>query len=311
MDRVLVTGSSGFIGSNLCRRLSQEGYEIQGIDLTPPNFDFPDTVETQVGDLTESPELPHADVIIHLAAHSQVQPIVDKTELAIENIEMTRHVLKEAKRMDAFVINASSRDVYGKSITPSEDEITPDSPNTYAASKLSSEAIANAYSQTTDVSVTSFRLANVYGPLETNQRVIPMFISLASKGNRLAVYGEEKLLDFVHVNDVCDAIHTAICREKIVSGEAINIGSGTGTPLIEVAEFIREAIESCPGWNVEPDRSGDVVQYVSDISKAQNILSYKPAVSLDQGLTKTIKWYQNHPNIRERIISDRSCERDC
>ena len=303
MTTVLVTGSNGFIGSNLCRRLAQEEYDVRGIDLEPPTFELPDTVETRVGDLTEKPEFPDVDVIVHLAAHSQVQPVVENPELALENIEMTQYMLKQAERMGAFVINASSRDVYGNHIFPTETDVTPDSPNGYAASKLGGEAIANAYSRTADVPVTSLRLANVYGPMETNPRVIPTFISLAVSGEPLTVYGERKLLDFVHVDDVCDAILATIRRKQIARGEAINIGSGSGTPLTEVAESIVDAVDSCPGWSLSANRSGDVAQYVSDISKANGLLGFEPSISLDQGLIRTIDWYQKNPSLREKIVS--------
>jgi|AntRauMinimDraft_3_1070383.scaffolds.fasta_scaffold01610_4 UDP-glucose 4-epimerase len=303
MTTVLVTGSSGFIGLNVCRQLAEEGYKVYGIDVNRPPFEIPDTVELKLLDLTDAPDLPEGDVIVHLAAHSQVQPVVDNPSLAVENIQMTQHVLEQAEQMGAFVINTSSRDVYGDGITPAESDVTPDSPNGYAASKLGGEAIANAYSHTYDVPVTSLRLANVYGPMDTNQRVLPIFISLAANSQELTVYGEGKLLDFVYIDDVCDAIISSICRNEIVSGEAINIGSGSGTPLAEVAAYVAESIEFCPGWSLSPDRSGDIGQYVTDISKANGLLGFEPTVPLDQGLTQTINWYMDHNDVRETILS--------
>lgn len=298
---VLVTGASGFIGSNLCKRLVQEGYNVNGIDVDPPKFDLPDSVEIQTLDLTEQPNMPEADVIIHLAARSQVQPIVENPDLAIENICSTKYVLDEANRMDAFVINASSRDVYGNMLHPSENEVSPDSPNGYAASKLGSEAMANAYRNTYDVPVTSLRLSNVFGPMDTNQRVIPIFIALAEAGEELTVFGRNKLLDFVYIRDVCDAILAAIRQPDIADGEAINIGSGVGTELTKVADEISKAIDSCPGYSVSNDRTGDVSRYVSDISKARDLLNYEPSFSFEEGLSETISWYRNHPEQLEFI----------
>ncbi|XGI84237.1 NAD-dependent epimerase/dehydratase family protein [Halorutilales archaeon Cl-col2-1] len=303
MNKILVTGSSGFIGTHLCHALVEEGYNVEGVDISQPKFELPESIETHITDLTEPTELPESDIIVHLAAHSQVQPVVESPELALENIQMTQNILSEADRMDASVINISSRDIYGNSLQPSEDESTIDSPNGYAASKISSEALSNAFRHTMDVSVTSLRLANVYGSMDTNQRVIPIFIALADAGEELTVFGKQKLLDFIHVDDVCRAIQSTINRSEITDGEAINIGSGVGTSLPEIASYISESIESCPGWSVSDNRTGDVGQYVSDISKSRSILNFEPEISLNKGMDKTIDWYLNSPEMLETIRS--------
>jgi len=300
MTSVLVTGSSGFIGNNVCRTLVNEGYDVSGIDVVSPTFDLPQSVDEREADLTDSPTLPNVDVIVHLAAHSQVQPVVEDPSLAIENIEMTKHVLDEAVRMNAAVINASSRDVYGSNILPSEDEVTPDSPNGYAASKLGSESIINAYRHTHDISALSLRLANVYGPRDLNMRVIPIFLALADAGEELTIYGEEKILDFVYIDDVCGAILSVIENRAAVSGETMNIGSGNGTTLTTLAEQIVDQFDSCPGWTRETNRSGDVQKYISNLSKTQSILNFETR-TLASGLSETIDWYRDHRKVLERI----------
>ncbi|CDK40714.1 NAD(P)-dependent oxidoreductase [Halorubrum sp. AJ67] len=291
MVRVLVTGSSGFIGMNLCTHLVEEGYEVHGADIEPPEFEHPSSVEERRVDLLSEPELPDVDVIVHLAAHSQVQSVVEDSNRAIENLKMTRHVLEEAVRMGADVVNASSRDVYGSAIRPSEDEVSPDSPNGYAASKLGGEALANAYAQNHDIRVVSLRLANVYGPKDTNRRVIPIFASRAAAGEKLKVFGEGKLLDFIHVDDVCDAIVAAMNRIDVADGESFNVGSGDGTPLKDVARMVSEIVDECPGWELDEDRSGDVSRYVSDNSKANSVLGFEPKKPIEEELEDTIKWY--------------------
>jgi len=297
MERILVTGSSGFIGMNLCTHLVEEGYEVYGADIEPPEFEHPSSVEDHRIDLLSEPELSKVDVIVHLAAHSQVQPVVEDSRRAIENLEVTRHVLEEAVRMGADVVNASSRDVYGSAIRPAEDEVSPDSPNGYAASKLGGEALANAYVQNHHIRVVSLRLANVYGSKDTNRRVIPIFASRAAAGKELKVFGEGKLLDFVHVADVCDAIVATVDRMGVAHGEAFNIGSGKGTPLEDVAEMISESVDNCPGWELDKDRSGDVDRYISDISKSDAVLGFSPTRAIDEDLEKTVDWY-----IREKVV---------
>lgn len=302
METVLVTGSSGFIGSNLCRRLVEDGFDVRAVDRREPSFRLPSQVETHVVDLTTSTDLPAADVVVHLAAHSQVQPVVSDPSLATENVEMTRHVLDEAVEVDAFVVNVSSRDVYGTALEPAESEVALDSPNGYAASKLGSEALTNAYRHTHDLSAASLRLANVYGPMDLKRRVIPIFVALANEGETLTVYGEGKLLDFVHVRDVCDAILATVRRRSLADGEAINVGSGTGTPLTEVATVVAEEVDACPGWEISADRTGDVDRYVADLSKAAAILNFEPSVMLDDGLRETIDWYRERPDLLAELL---------
>ena len=294
MSDVLITGASGFIGTNLCHHLFNEGFSVDGVDIEAPQFELPDTVDLYQRDLTASPELPETDVIVHLAAHSQVQSIVDEPQRAIDNMSMTQHVLNEATRMDAFVVNASSRDVYGSALQPQEDEVTVESPNGYAASKLGSEALVNAYQNTEDLSAVSLRLSNVYGPRDMNRRVIPIFITRASAGKELIVYGSGKILDFIYIDDVCRALLAAIERSHILDGEVLNIGSGTGKTLPEVASQISDQIDTCPGWTVEPNRQGDVSRYVSDISKAEALLNFNVNTSFAEGLDNTLSWYSSN-----------------
>lgn len=302
MEDVLVTGAGGFIGTNLCRHLVNKGYDVQGIDIEEPQFEHPSSVEFHEIDLRETSELPEADVIVHLAAYSQVQKVVEKPDRAIENIAMTQNVLEAAAEMDAFVINASSRDVYGSSLAPSEHEVTSNCPNGYAASKLSSEALVNAYRHTENISAVSIRLANVYGPMDDNPRVIPLFVALAASGQELSVFGEETYIDFVHISDVCRAIQTSIERSSIVNGESINIGSGSGTALVDIAEHIAETIESCPGWTINENRNGDIKKYVADISRAKLLLGFEPVVSFEDGLRETVNWYLDHPDLINELV---------
>lgn len=303
MESVVVTGSSGFIGASLCRELMQEGYDVHGVDKRPPLFEHPPQLETDIIDLTTSPDLPVADIVVHLSAHSQVQPIVRKTALATENIEMTRHVLAEASKIDAFVVNASSRDMYGAAIRPLENDVNLDSPNGYAASKVACEALANSYRHTHDLRVTSLRLSNVYGPMDANRRVIPTFIALANHGETLQVFGDEKLLDFIHIKDVCDAILATIRRRSTVDGMSLNIGSGVGSSLTKVASIIAEQVDVCPGWEFGPDRTGDVHRYVTNLSNAAAVLDFKPSVQLEEGLRKTIDWYQSRPELLAELVA--------
>lgn len=141
--------------------------------------------------------------------------------------------------------------------------------------------------------------------MDTNRRVIPIFIAQALAGEELTVYGDGKLLDFVHTNDICDGILTAVSRRSVVSGRTINLGSETGTPLSTVAASITDTIDACPGWRVADDREGDIGQYVSNLSTANAVLCFEPSLTFNEGLLETIKWYVDHPELIEEIRTAR------
>lgn len=297
MAEILVTGAAGFVGVNLCHRLSKDGHDVIGVDVSEPSFDVPDDVELAVRDLTTEFEFPDVEVVAHLAGHAQVQRVAESPNRAVENVATTNHVLHEAARTDAAVVFASSRDVYGAAVTPSESEVTLDAPNEYAASKVGCEALGNAYRNTSDIPFVALRLANVYGPMDLNRRVIPTFVALAAAGEELVVYGQGKVLDFVHVEDACRALVTALQRPHAADGEAINVGSGVGTPLSAIAETVATEVDACPGWRTAPDRAGDVSRYVSDLGRAQALLDYEPTIGLERGLPETIEWYLDRPDV--------------
>lgn len=294
MQTVLVTGAAGFVGSHLCRRLTDRGGEVIAVDRASSRA-LPASVESVDVDLTERPALPAADVIVHLAAHSQVQPLIDDPSLAVENVQTTEHVLAEAARHDAGVVNVSSRDVFGSAVCPDDTAASPDSPNPYAASKLAGEAFTNAYRNTTGVDAVSLRLTNVYGPGDHNPRVVPTFVRLATAGERLRVFGRGKFIDFVHVADACRGLLAAVDRLSAVDGEAITVGSGRGRRLETLAELVAEAVPECPGWTVDENRTGDVDRFVADLSLARGLLDYEPRRDFEPAVRETVEWYRDNP----------------
>lgn len=296
--KLLVTGSSGAIGSALLSRLKDSEYDVVGVDVEPNQWGF--DIQTLHRDLRKDVSLPNADVIVHLAAHSQVQPMIEDPSLAIENIRMTERVLEHADEIDAHVILASSREIYGSAIRPSEDSVTGEVTNPYGASKIGSESIASAYANCMDVNVTTLRFANVYGPYDLNPRVVPTFITLGMDGKELTVYDDSKLIDFIYIDDVITALIETIEGRDAFAGETITVGSGSGTPLSELAEIVVDWIDECPGYTTEPNRTGDTEKFVASIEKAQALLGFDPQ-SLSEGMKETIDWYRTRPHARSSV----------
>lgn len=305
MVRILITGASGAIGTALLDHLKDNNYEVIGVDKKTADWEHDFHVRHQ--DLTEEQSLPSADVIVHLAAHSQVQPLIEKPQLAVENVETTERVLRHASDQNATVIFASSREVYGSAVRPTEQSIDVEATNPYGASKIASEAFTSAYERCFDVDVITLRFANVYGPHDSNPRVVPIFITLGLDGEELTVFGDSKILDFVYIRDVVETLAYAIDHRESLVGSTINIGSGTGTSLSTLAARIVEQIDDCPGYRIEQNRQGDTKKYVANIEKARALLDYDPT-PLEKGLARTIDWYRDHDDVRsvikERLSSD-------
>mgnify|MGYP000008082942 FL=1 len=130
---------------------------------------------------------------------------------------------------------------------------------------------------------------------------MPLFIAQALAGEQLAVYGEEKVIDFVYLDDCVDAVKRAVERRSQIAGEAINVGSGVGTALVHLADRISERIDRCPGYEVRSTQTGEPTKTIADTDKARALLEYAPTYDFDDGLDATIEWYRNHPEVVESL----------
>lgn len=299
-NTILITGSSGTIGSALGRRLLSEDFDVVGVDRNRNPWSDEINTRTIVRDLRLDDtyeSLPtNADAVIHLAANSRVRKSVENPELGVENLQTTHQILEFARKQDLPLVFSSSREVYGERLTDSHAESETsisDIANPYGASKAGGEAMVQAYHRCYGLETVVLRFTNVYGRYDCTDRVVPTFITRALDGDPLAVYGPEKTLDFAHLEDVIGAVVTAIERLEDISGSAINVGSGTGTSLVELAELIVELTGSTSGVTIEDNRTGEVETFIADIERARSLLDYDPAVSLSDGIERSIEWYRN------------------
>jgi UDP-glucose 4-epimerase len=308
MDSILVTGSSGFIGTALVERLLEAGYDVTGIDKKPNPW------STRVDDRTEQLDLlvddilhisNDYDILVHLAANSRVGSTIDNPNEAIENTRMSRAVLEFARVSNIeHVLLASTREVYGPDdavVFSESDASIHDCANPYAASKIFAESMCWAYGNCYNLETTTLRFTSVYGRYDIQDRVVPLFIAQAFAGKQLTVYGKQKLLDFVYIDDCIDAIECAIERRGQVSGEAVNIGSGVGTSLTELAQHMVNTIDQCPGYRVTTERTGESMQMIADLNKANSLLGYNPTYDFEDGLAETIEWYRKHPDVVDSL----------
>ncbi len=300
--RVLITGSSGQIGTNLGLALLARGDEVQGIDRRRNTWT--DRIPTECCDLDRCPpgELPvrgRFDVVVHLAAHAKVFELVENPYRAMENVEMLFRVLEYCRRQGTPMIFGSSREVYGdihRHVTDESqaDFVVAESP--YSASKIAGEAFIYSYAECYDLPYLVFRFSNVYGrydcDLDRLERVIPLFIRRIADGAPITVFGREKVLDFTYVDDCTAGMLQGIDAlvQRRVNQQTINLAYGQGSTLVDVVNLIGLALRKEPKVRYEPARAGEVTRYVADISKARALLGYEPQTPLTAGVPRSVNW---------------------
>jgi len=314
MVKILFTGSSGTIGTGLAERLLNIGHEVVGVDSESNPWSEAIDNRTIVTDITEEQNvdtLPtDADMIVHFAANARVHRLVKRPLGARENFDMTFNMLEFARKNDiSKFIFSSSREVYGnkgKTIYSEEDTFADECESPYTASKVAGEALLDSYEQCYDIQSCILRFSNVYGKYDASDRVVPLFIAQAYRGEDLTVYGQDKVLDFTHVDDCVDGVLKTIDDFHKVSGMTLNIASGEGTSLVELAETISDAVSTDVEVTVEPNRTGEVSRFVSDITRAQKILGYDPDYNFYEGLEAAIDWYSERQHLFETILDKTS-----
>jgi UDP-glucose 4-epimerase len=304
---IVITGSSGQIGTNLGVALLAKGWRVTGIDRRANTWlsAFP----TLLLDLRMHPQfifealesLKPIDCIIHLAANAKVFELVEHPERALDNITMAFNAFDAARRLNVPVVFGSSREVYGdirNHLTHEKlaDFAVAESP--YSASKISGEAMLYAYGRCYDLPHLVFRFSNVYGRYDNDlsrmERVIPLFIDRILKGTPITLYGPEKVLDFTYVDDCVAGIVAGVeaLLEGRVNGEVFNLASGGGRTLLDLVRYIEATTGRKANMTTEPARPGEIMRYVADLSRARELLGYKPGVDLEEGVRRTIQWWR-------------------
>lgn len=299
---ILITGSSGTIGTRLAETFLERGIPFTGVDRRENRW-LPEVEKNTAhvdllvpqwsGGIKATP-----DLIIHLAANARVYKLTENPDLAVENMQTTFHVLEYARRAGVKnLILASSREVYGSQETGSrreEDVSIFRSESPYTASKITLEAFARSYAHCYGLSIVIVRYSNVYGMYDDSDRVIPLFIRLARQGKPLTVYGGNKTLDFTYIDDAVNGTLAIIDHFDDVAGETFNIATGRGTKIVDVATMISDAYGGKSKINIQSNRPGEVLQCVCNISKTQKELGYEPRVNIEKGIKKSIQWYGIH-----------------
>lgn len=299
---ILVTGSSGTIGTRLCKRLLAEGRSVIGIDLVHNKWQKVVDDCTIIGDLRSEEwmdRLPgDIDTIVHLAANARVYELVEHPDRARDNMLSTFNALEFARHrgIKRFLF-ASSRETYGNI----DEEIFTENmvrvencESPYTASKIAGEALVQSYTRCYSVDHIIFRFSNVYGMYDDSVRVVPRFFREAKAGSPLTVFGEGKFLDFTYIDDAIDGVVRAIDNFESSKNATYNIAVGQGTSILTLAQTMVQLLKSNSQINLEPPRTGEVIRYVADIAKARHAFGYDPKTSFDEGIARSVEWYSDH-----------------
>lgn len=301
--KILVTGSSGTIGTRLCERLLDEKYDVVGADWRPCKWQKAvEDIRVDI-DLRDPQMLTtrcaklKADIVIHLAANARVYELVSDPDRARDNVLTTYNVLEFARKqgIPRFFL-ASSRETYGNIAEGALREDMARIENcesAYTASKIAGEAFAEAYRRCYNLQTVIFRFSNVYGMYDDSNRVIPLFIRQAHAGERMTVFGRDKCLDFTYIDDAVTGVMLALRNFEKAEGRTFNIASGRGTTLVELAETVKKLLKSTSEIAVAPPRIGEVTHYVADITRARESLGYAPKVPFDEGVRRSVEWYMS------------------
>jgi nucleoside-diphosphate-sugar epimerase len=311
MERALVSGGAGFIGSRLVRNLVEQGVRVRVLDnysTGRPDIlaDLGKKVELVEGDIRNAVACRNAcrgaDTVFHLAALVSVpQSVADPVQSDGINAGGTLSLLLAARDCGVrrFVFSSSAA-IYGDTdVIPTTESVLPIPTSPYGVQKLTGEHYARNFSLLYGIESVALRYFNVYGPgqdpASPYAAAIPKFMVRLLRGEAPSVYGDgEQTRDFCFVEDVAQAnVCAARTADPSAVGGAFNIGSGTRVSLNDLLPRIQECIGTALDVRYEPVREGDIKHSGADISRARQHLGYVPATTLDEGLRQTAAYYRS------------------
>ena len=317
--KVLITGSDGFIGSHLVERFLKEKCVVRAfvfynsfnswgwLDTLPT--DVLKQVEIFAGDIrdpfTVKKAVKDVNIICHLAALIGIPYSYIAPDSYIDtNVKGTLNVVQAAKSSNLEkVIITSTSETYGSAIYVPIDEKHPYQPQSpYSASKISADHIAMSYYHSFDLPISIIRPFNTYGPRQSTRAIIPTIITQILKGKKVIELGSLfPTRDFTYVLDLCEA-YVKMCKTDNIEGEIINVGSSNEISIKDLANLIKELMDSdieiiSTDKRKRPEKS-EVSRLFADSNKARELIDWKPKKSLREGLELTIEWFGKEENLK-------------
>ena len=321
--KILVTGGCGFIGSNFIRYLleSYPSYLVINVDkLTyagnlenlselshSPRYDF---IRADITEASQIEELigKGVDAIVNFAAESHVDRSIEDPSAFMKTNVFGTFVLLEAvrkalPRQRIRFVHISTDEVYGSlGETGAFTEETPLAPNSpYSASKTAADILVRAYHRTYGLPGLVIRCSNNFGPYQFPEKLIPLMISNAIEDKELPIYGDGMhVRDWIYVEDHCRALDIVLHHGK--EGGVYNIGGQSEMPNLTVAQTILDRLGKPHSLlRFVTDRLGHDRRYAIDFSKIEKELGWRPSVSFEEGISRTVEWYLTHQEWWKKI----------
>lgn len=314
MKKYLITGGSGFIGSNFIRFLLGKYKDCSVVNLDALTYAADKNAITEYSEsgrytlvngnicdpLVVDPLVEKCDIIVHFAAESHVdRSIADPSLFITTNIFGTYVLLEAARKYAKRFHHVSTDEVFGqlKANDLPFNEATPYDPRSpYSASKASSDHLVMSYYHTYDLPVTISNCSNNYGPYQFPEKLIPLAITNLIEGKKVPIYGDGlQIRDWLYVEDHCEAIDLIL--HKGTMGEIYCVGGDSEMKNLEVIDSILEILSKDES-EIEyvKDRAGHDRRYAISFEKINKELGWTPKVTFKEGISKTIFWFQENKN---------------
>lgn len=304
-SKALVTGCAGFIGSHLCEKLLNLGYEVIGIDCFRDFYDpaikeknLSNFINSQMftlirNDICMMTTFPEVEFVFHLAAQAGVRSSWGKLfdHYTHDNVNATQYLLegyKESKTLKKFVYSSSSS-VYGDSVIfPVNEEIKPQPISPYGVTKLAAEYLCYLYHVNYSLPTVSLRYFSVYGPRQRPDMIIHKIFTRIMENNEIEIFGDgTQIRDFTYIDDVVWA--NIIASQNGKNGDVYNIGGGNRIQLIELIKRIESIMQKNANISFSTVQKGDVYETYANIQHAIDI-GWSPSTNIESGLNNMHKW---------------------
>ena len=318
--KLLVTGGLGFIGSNFITKILEEksDFEVVNVDAQLHGADKRnlsgiennENYEFVNGNITNKRLMEElvskCDAVVNFAAESFVdRSINDANPFLVSNIRGTFTILDIITKQKKRMIQISTDEVFGSLPKGSADEQTKFNPSSpYAATKAAAELLINSFSITHNSDVVITRCTNNYGPRQFPEKLIPKTIILAKQERNIPIYGNGKnLRDWIFVDEHCDAVYEVLINGK--AGQAYNISANNEISNVQIVHKILEIMgKSNDLIEFVEDRPGHDQRYSLDSSKIKNEFGWSTKINFEEGIRKTIEWYEKNFSYYESISNE-------